>query len=157
MKNLIDFIQESLLGGLDEISSHVDELISNPLKLILLSKDPNDFLTNINKVKSISYKVNKGSRPAAGEVIFAAEPLNKGYKDNIIFTIGEPGKHSYSVTFDKYIAVVKNKGSDIADMVRRSENTDSEFYVLPEASVKDFKKLFKKPSFGLRVIEEYYK
>lgn len=157
MKNLIDFIQESLLGSFDEISSSQDELLLNPLKLILLSKDSNDFLTNINAVKSISGKVNKGSKPVAGEVIFTAESLNQGYKDNIIFTIGEPDKDSYSVTFNKYIAVVKNKGSDIADMVRRYENTVNEFYVLPEVSVKDFKKLFKKPSFGSRAIEEYYK
>lgn len=156
MKNLIDFIQESLLGSFDKISSSQDELLLNPLKLILLSKDSKDFSTNINAVKSISDKVNKGSRPAAGKIIFAAEVLNQ-YKDNLIFTIGEVGKDSYSVTFDKYIAVVKNKGSDIADMVRRYGNTDNEFYALPEASVKDFKKLFKKPSFGLRVIEEYYK
>lgn len=92
-----------------------------------------------------------------GEVIFAAEAINPGYIDNLVFTIGEPGKDSYSVTFNKYIAVVKNKGSDIVDMMRRYENTNNEFYVLPKASVKDFKKLFKKPSFGLRVIEEYYK
>jgi hypothetical protein len=156
MKNLIDFIQESLLGGFDEISSSQDKLLLNPLKLILLSKDSNNFSANINAVKSISDKVDKGSRPAAGEVIFAAEVLNQ-YKDNLIFTIGEVGKDSYSVTFDKYIVVIKNKGSDIADMVRRYENTNNEFYVLPEASIKDFKKLFKKPSFGLRVIEEYYK
>lgn len=156
MKNLIDFIQESLLGSFDEISSSQDELLLNPLKLILLSKDSNDFLTNINAVKSISDKVNKGSRPVGG-VIFTAELLNPGYKDNIIFTIGEPGKDSYSVTFNKYIAVVKNKGTDIADMVRRYENMDNEFYVLPKAGVKDFKKLFKKSSFGLKVIEEYYK